>query len=100
MELNRILITSLETLTNLEKAKRETPKSKRGEDWASWATATEINAKRMIEIVEIAERMTEEEKAQIRATPVYKDDVRFLKPIKEKYTLSWSEIKMLIASDI
>ena len=59
-----------------------------------------MNSKRMIEIVEITERMTEEEKAQIRETPVYQDDIRFLKPIKEKYDLSWNELKMLIRSDI
>lgn len=100
MELKRVKEQAIAELQKLEKEKKETPNSKRSDNWKSWAFCVEMNSKRMIEIVEITERMTEEEKVQIRETPVYQDDIRFLKPIKEKYELSWNELKMLIRSDI
>ena len=100
MELKRLKEQAIAELQNLEKEKNETPKSKRSDDWKSWVHQVTMNSKRMIEVVEITERMTAEEKAQIRETPVFQEDIRFLKPIKDKYELSWNEIKMLIRSDI
>lgn len=100
MELKRMREQAINALKNLEKAQKETPVNKRDWDWAIGVFANERNAKRMIEIVDIAEKMTEEEKAQIRAVPVYQNDVRCLKQIKTTYGLSWNEIRMLIRSDI
>lgn len=100
MKLEQMKNQALNSLRNLERAKKETPIDKRGDDWATWVFATERDSERILEIVDIAEKMTDDEKAQIRNTPVYKDDVRFLKPIKIKYNLSWNELKMLIRSDI
>ena len=39
--------------------------------------------------------VTDEEKARIRAIPVYSTDYRAVNDIKEKYGLSWNELKFL-----
>lgn len=56
----------------------------------------DMNAKRMLEVLAAVDMLSEAEKEQLRAFPVWKDDMRELKPIKQKHGLSWSEIKMLV----
>jgi ABC-type Fe3+-hydroxamate transport system substrate-binding protein len=56
------------------------------------------NAERLLEVVATVEKMTEDEKAQLRAMPAWKDYEPELRPIKEKYALSWNELKMVASA--
>lgn len=53
------------------------------------------DAERSIEVCTIAETMTEDERSRLAAIPVYSDDVRECKDIKDKYGLSWNEVRMV-----
>lgn len=52
------------------------------------------DAERSIEVCAIAETMTDDERSRLAAIPVYSDDVRECKDIKDKYGLSWNEVRM------
>lgn len=54
-----------------------------------------LDAKRMLVVCDLAESMTEDEKLRLANIPVYKDDVRECKDIKDKYGLSWNELRMV-----
>ena len=56
-----------------------------------------IEAERNLEIADIAEKMSGEEWERIHSVPTYSSDMRSCKDIKEKYGLSWSELKALRA---
>lgn len=53
------------------------------------------DAERSIEVCSIAESMTDDERSRLAAIPAYSDDVRECKDIKDKYGLSWNEVRMV-----
>ena len=66
------------------------------------STTSTLNAEKMLKIVdEIVPQFTAEEIARITAgTPGIDRDMRDCKDIKDKYGLSWNEMRMLKDSDI
>lgn len=54
------------------------------------------DAKRVVELCDMVfPAVTEEEKTRIRAIPVWSSDYSAVADIKEKYGLSWNELKYL-----
>lgn len=57
-------------------------------------------AERTLELCDIYDQMTEEERARIHACPAFQQDLRCLADIREKYGLSWNELRgMLTVED-
>lgn len=56
---------------------------------------TVMAAKDQLKFLEKVESMTDEEIERIKAIPIYKDDMREVKDIKDKYEFSWSQMKAL-----
>lgn len=54
-----------------------------------------LNARRMLEIADIAESMSDQEWERIHQVPVYMNDMRVCRDIKERYALSWNELRAL-----
>lgn len=55
-----------------------------------------MDAKRIVQLCdEVFPTVTEDEKARIRAIPVWETNYEAVRDIKEKYGLSWSELKYL-----
>ena len=56
---------------------------------------TVMEAEDHLKFLEKVESMTDEEIERIKAIPIYKDDMREVKDIKDKYGFSWSQMKAL-----
>lgn len=55
-----------------------------------------VDAERMVDLCEnVFPKITAEEWDRIHAVPVYKQDMRECKDIKDKYGLSWNELRNL-----
>lgn len=55
---------------------------------------TTMGAKRALNVVApAAQALSEEEKKKLVAIPIYCNDLRSCKDIKEKYGLSWNELR-------
>lgn len=69
----------------------------KGWDEAGIRTHNALACERILEVLEVADKMTNEEWNRLSEVPVYKlDDIRNLKDIKDKYDISWNELKSLI----
>lgn len=59
-----------------------------------------INAERTLVLCdEIFPKITQEERDRINAIPAFKTDLREVKDIKDRYGLTWSELKLLRFTD-
>ena len=56
---------------------------------------TVMAAKNQLKFLDIVDGMTEDEIKRIKDIPIYQDDMREVNDIKEKYGLSWSQMKSL-----
>lgn len=64
-------------------------------DEASALAAQERDARRALELCDIYDVMTADEKARLAAIPSYQRDLRAASDIRTKYSVSWSELDML-----
>ena len=55
-------------------------------------------AKRTLELCDIIEGLTADEAALLKSIPAYETNYSAAKPIKDKYNLSWSEVKRIRAA--
>ena len=55
--------------------------------------------KRLIEVLDTAETMTEADFQRIKSIPVYVEDWRRVKHIKDRYGLSYNELKFIASFD-
>lgn len=53
------------------------------------------DARRTLELVSIAEHMPEDEKSALLAIPAYSGNLSSAKCIKDKYSLSWNELRRI-----
>lgn len=59
-----------------------------------------VEAMRIVELCDtVFPKITEEEWTRIHAIPIYQDDMRACKDIKDKYGLSWNELRQLRLAD-
>lgn len=54
-----------------------------------------LSAKRTLELAGIIEVMSDDEWKRVHDVPIYMNDMRVCKDIKEKYGLSWNELRGL-----
>lgn len=74
-----------------------------GETYASYTEQNDIgpnvivvlNAKDQLTFLDKVETMTDDEIERIHQIPVYTDDMRIVKDIKDKYGFTWNQIKSL-----
>lgn len=70
------------------------PKAKTWDE-AMARTGCRMASERTIEVCDIFDRLTDEERARLAAIPIYRSDMREVADIKEKYSVSWNELRML-----
>ena len=69
-------------------------KAKNFDEAQAWA-AQEADARRCLELCDIYDAMTQEEKDRLAAIPTYKTDLREASDIRAKYGVSWKELETL-----
>lgn len=59
------------------------------------STSEQLGTRRVLELCDIYDRMTAEEKERLHASPLYSNDVRDLGDLRDSYGLSWNELREL-----
>ena len=97
MSIASIRKSAKDILESYEKWDRECKASKRTWDMVVAWNASARGAKRTLELCDIYEKLEDSEVAELKAIPIYRlNDVMRLRGIKEKYDLSWIEVRNLV----